>query len=67
MLERFHRTAREEIADEELKNLARAREIIARAGCSITVKHYNEERRHAGLDYLQPAEDYNGDPEARRC
>lgn len=61
VLERFHRTTREEIADEDLKNLVRAREIIAR-----WVKHYNEERLHAGLGYLQPAEYYRGDPEARR-
>lgn len=61
VLERFHRTTREEIADEDLKNLVRAREIIAR-----WVKHYNEERLHAGLDYLQPAEYYHGDPAARR-
>jgi transposase InsO family protein len=61
VLERFHRTTREEIAEEDLVNLARAREIIAR-----WVKHYNEERLHAGLDYLQPVEYYRGDPEARR-
>ena len=61
VLERFHRTTREEIADEDLKNLVRAREIIAR-----WVKHYNEERLHAGLGYLQPAEYYRGDPEARQ-
>ena len=61
VLERFHRTTREEIADEDLKHLARAREIIAR-----WVKHYNEERLHAGLGYLQPAEYCRGDPEARR-
>lgn len=61
VLERFHRTTREEIADEDLTNLARAREIIAR-----WVKHYNEERLHAGLGYLQPVEYYRGDPEATR-
>lgn len=61
VLERFHRSTREEIAEEDLKNLAQAREIIAR-----WVKHYNEERLHAGLGYLQPAEYYKGDPEARR-
>lgn len=61
VLERFHRTTREEIADEELENLVRAREIIAR-----WVRHYNEERLHAGLDYLPPEEYYRGDPEARR-
>jgi hypothetical protein len=40
--------------------IARVREIIAR-----WVKHYNEKRLHAGLDYLRPAEYYRGDPEAR--
>jgi len=61
VLERFHRTTREGISDEDLKNLTRAREIIAR-----WVKHYNEKRLHAGLGYLQRAEYYHGDPEARR-
>ena len=61
VLERFHRSTREEIAEEDLVNLAQAREIIAR-----WVKHYNEERLHAGLDYLQPVEYYRGDPEVRR-
>lgn len=61
VLERFHRSTREEIAEEDLKNLAQAREIIAR-----WVKHYNNERLHAGLGYLPPVEYYRGDPEARR-
>ena len=64
VLERFHRTTREEIADGargELTNLTQAREIIAR-----WVTHYNESRLHAGLGYIEPAEYYKGDPEARR-
>lgn len=61
LVERFNRSTREEIAEDDLQNLAQAREIIAR-----WVKHYNEERLHAGLGYLQPAEYDRGDPEARR-
>ena len=29
------------------------------------VAHYNEQRLHAGLGYLQPAEFYRGDPQKR--
>jgi transposase InsO family protein len=61
VLERFHRTTREELAEADLQNLAKAREVIAR-----WVRHYNEHRLHAGLGYLQPVEYYSGDPEARR-
>ena len=60
VLERFHRSTREELAEEELENLGRARELIGR-----WVEHYNEERLHAGIDYLPPAEYYRGDPAAR--
>lgn len=65
VLERFHRTTREEIADGaggELTNLVQAGEIIAR-----WVTHYNDSRLHAGLGYIEPAEYYKGDPEARRA
>lgn len=60
-IERFHRSTREALAEEELGNLARAREIIGR-----WVEHYNHERLHAALDYMPPAEYYAGDPERRR-
>lgn len=43
-MERFHRTTREALAEEELVNLVRAPEIIA-----AWVWHYNEERLHAGI------------------
>lgn len=48
-------------------NLVRAREIIG-----AWVQHYNEERLHAGIGYLPPAEYYRaaeyyrGDPPKRR-
>lgn len=61
-VERFHRTTREALAEEELSNLARAREIIA-----AWVRHYNEERLHAGIGYLPPTEYYRGHPAARQA
>ena len=48
-VERFHRTTREELAETDLRNLVRAREIIER-----WVQHYNEQRLHAALQYLPP-------------
>jgi putative transposase len=59
-LERFHRSTREELGEQELRNLGQAREIIGR-----WVSYYNAERLHASLDYLPPAEYWEGDPEAR--
>jgi transposase InsO family protein len=59
-VERYHRSTRDALRDEDLRNLAQAREII-----SAWVRHYNEERLHAGLSYLPPAEFYRGDPETR--
>lgn len=60
LLERFHRSTRDELSDVTLENLSQARVIIAR-----WVEHYNEERLHAGLGYLPPAEFYRGNPQAR--
>jgi transposase InsO family protein len=62
VLERFHRSTREALADTDLTNLSRARAIIAR-----WIAHYNSERLHAGLGYLPPAEFYHGDPAARQA
>lgn len=59
-LERYHRTTREALADDDLRNLSQARELIGR-----WVEHYNENRLHAGIGYLPPAEYYRGDPEHR--
>ena len=54
-VERLHRSTREALGDEEPDNLGRAREIVGR-----WVKHYNENRLHASLHYLPPAENYEG-------
>jgi len=59
-LERFQRSTREELAEQELVNLGRAREIIGR-----WVEFYNGSRLHASLKYLPPVEYWEGDPEAR--
>jgi transposase InsO family protein len=60
VIERYHRSTREALAEQDLLNLGRARELIGR-----WVNHYNEKRLHAGIDYLPPAEYYCGDPPAR--
>lgn len=60
-VERFHRSTREALDEIELDNLSRAREIIGG-----WVDYYNGERLHASLDYLPPAEYWEGDPEARK-
>lgn len=62
VLERFHRSTREALAEQDLRNLARARALIAE-----WIRHYNEERLHAALAYLPPAEYHHGDPEQRIC
>ncbi|MHB1298201.1 MAG: transposase [Gemmatimonadaceae bacterium] len=61
-VERYHRSTREALAEETLVNLVRAREIIG-----AWVQHYNEERLHAGIGYLPPAEYYHGDPPKRQA
>lgn len=62
LVERFHRSTREALGEAELRNLSQARELIGE-----WVREYNEERLHAGLGYLTPAEYYRGDPAARRA
>jgi transposase InsO family protein len=62
VVERYHRTTREEISEVELRNLSHAREIIAK-----WVRHYNERRLHAGIGYLEPMVYYSGDPEKRKA
>jgi putative transposase len=59
-IERFHRSTREALEDKDLRNLSRARELIAQ-----WVTHYNETRLHAALQYLPPAEYFSGEPERR--
>lgn len=59
-VERFHRSTREALDEKDLPNLGKAREIIGR-----WVEFYNGSRLHAGLNYLSPAEYWDGDPQAR--
>ncbi len=61
LVERFHRSAREAPADDELGTLFRTRELI-----HVWVEEYSERRLRAGLGYLTPADFYRGDPLARR-
>ncbi len=57
---RFHRSTRDALDEQDLRNLGRARQIIGR-----WVEFYNMRRLHAGLKYLAPAEYWAGDPQAR--
>jgi transposase InsO family protein len=59
-IERFHRSTREALEEADLRNLSHARELIGR-----WVKHYNETRLHASLQYLPPAEYFSGEPQRR--
>jgi putative transposase len=59
-IERFHRSTRDALAGSELRNLSQARELIG-----TWVKHYNQERLHASLQYLPPAEYYTVRPDVR--
>lgn len=62
VIERFHRSTREELSETALVNLGHARTIIA-----AWVVHYNEHRLHAGIGYLPPAEYDRGNPWARQA
>ena len=59
LIERFHRSVREEgICDRELKDLYHARDIIGQ-----WIEHYNNERLHGAIQYLRPIDYYRGNPE----
>jgi putative transposase len=60
VIERFHRSTREALAESDLVNLSRVRELIAQ-----WVHRYNHTRLHAGLNYLPPVVYYTGDPQQR--
>jgi putative transposase len=60
LIERMHRTLREELDGEALTNLLEAEKVLGRI-----VKRYNEVRLHSALGYLTPADYYRGNPEAR--
>jgi putative transposase len=57
LIERMHRTLREELEGEELSNLLEAEKVLRRI-----VRRYNEERLHSALGFLRPADYYCGNP-----
>jgi len=63
LIERWHRTTRDALDD------GGAPDTHPRALRAIEawVEHYNEQRLHAGLGYIQPAEYYQGDPAGRKA
>jgi hypothetical protein len=62
LVERFHRSTREELESADLANLSVVREII-----TWWVESYNNVRLNAGLGYLRPVDYFSGDPARRRA
>jgi putative transposase len=60
LIERMHRTLREELDGEALTNLLEAEKVFARI-----VRRYNEERLHSALGFLTPADYCRGNPTQR--
>lgn len=61
VIERYQRSTREALSEQELRTLGQARQLIGE-----WVEYYNEQRLHAALGYLPPAEYYRGNPVARQ-
>lgn len=60
LIERMHRTLREELDGEALSDLLAAEKVFARV-----VRRYNEQRLHSALGFLTPADYYRGNPSQR--
>jgi putative transposase len=60
LIERVHRTLREELEGEALTNLLEAERVLGRI-----IQRYNDERLHSALGYLAPKDYYRGNPTAR--
>ena len=60
LIERVHRTLREELDGEAMTNLLEAKQVLGRL-----VRRYNGERLHSALGYLTPWDFYRGNPEER--
>ncbi|MBT7300032.1 MAG: transposase, partial [Victivallales bacterium] len=61
LIERWHRTTRDALEDRGAPDT----HPKALRAIEAWVEHYNEQRLHAGLGYIQPAEYFQGDPAAR--
>jgi transposase InsO family protein len=60
LIERMHRTLREELDGEALTNLLEAEKVFGRV-----VRRYNEQRLHSALGFLPPQAYYRGNPQVR--
>lgn len=58
LIERYHRTLGERIAEHELPDFTSAKAVIAEI-----IQDYNQRRLHSALNFLRPVDYYRGDPQ----